>query len=308
MTTQRDNTLIVITGATGSGKTGLAIELAEKLGCEIISADSRQLFRDIPVGTAAPDSEQLARVRHHFIGTLGLDEYYSAAEFEADVMQLLPRLWEKSPYAIMCGGSVMYVDAIINGIDQMPTITPQVRQRVIDLRNEVGEEGLRALLEITDPDYYQEADLANTKRVMHALEVSMQAGVPYSTLRTGRKAARPFRILEYALDIPREELFAKINRRVDEMIAHGLVDEARSVYRHRTLNSLNTVGYKELFAFFDGTMDYDTAVARIAKNTRVYAKKQLTLLRKHPHLKWLRPERAIDDILSDLHIQTHNAP
>lgn len=296
--TPHDNTLIIITGATGSGKTALAIELAEKLGCEIISADSRQLFRDIPIGTAAPTPEQQARVRHHFVGTLALDEYYSAARFEEDVLNLLPHLWAKKPYVIMCGGSVMYIDAIVNGIDQMPSITPQVRQRVIDLRDQIGDEGLRALLEITDPNYYKEADLANTKRVMHALEVSMQAGVPYSTLRTGHKTFRPFRILEFAIDMPRDELFNRINKRVNAMIDAGLIEEARKVYIHRHLNSLNTVGYKELFEWLDGNMDYESTIARIAKHTRVYAKKQLTLLKKRPYLQWLAPSTAIEQLIT----------
>ena len=269
--------LIVITGPTASGKTSLSIDVARRLGCEIISADSRQLFADLTIGTAAPTSDELSAVPHHFVGTLALTDYYSAAQFESDALQLLPDVFSRSDgHAIVCGGSMMYVDALVNGIDNMPTVSPEVRAKVLRLADQLGREGLLALLEIIDPGYYAEVDRQNTKRIIHALEISMQAGVPYSTLRTGSKAVRPFDIAKFAIDVPRQELFERINRRVDLMISDGLVDEAKSVYNLRHLNSLNTVGYKELFAYFDGTMDFDTAVARIKKNTRVYAKKQMT--------------------------------
>ncbi|MDE6703942.1 MAG: tRNA (adenosine(37)-N6)-dimethylallyltransferase MiaA, partial [Muribaculaceae bacterium] len=280
--------LIVITGPTASGKTSLAIDVARRLGCEIISADSRQLFRDIPIGTATPTPDELAAVPHHFVATLDLDDYYSAARFETDSLALLPDIFERSGgYAVVCGGSMMYVDALVNGIDSMPTITDDVRSKVSRLAAEQGIEGLLALLEITDPDYYEIVDRSNTKRVIHALEISMQAGVSYSSLRTGSKAERPFDIMKFAIDMPREMLFDRINRRVDAMIAGGLVEEAQHVFDRRTLNSLNTVGYKEIFAYFDGTMDFDTAVARIKKNTRVYATKQLTWLKRDNSVIWL---------------------
>lgn len=296
-----EKTLIVVTGPTGSGKTRLSIDLARRLGCEIISADSRQLFKHIPIGTAAPTADELNRVPHHFIATLNLDDYYSAAQFETDAMALLPDIFERSGgFAIMCGGSMMYVDALINGIDEMPTITPAIREKLRRLYNEQGAEGLLALLEITDPAYFKIVDHANTKRVIHALEISMQSGVPYSSLRKGGKAQRPFDIVKIAIDMPRETLFDRINRRVDNMIADGFVDEARRVYPLRHLNSLNTVGYKELFAFFDGTMDFDTAVARIKKNTRVYAKKQLTWLKRDNSVIWISPDTDTDTIISRL--------
>lgn len=270
--------LIVITGATASGKSALAVDLASRLGCDIISADSRQIYRDIPVGTAAPSAEELAAVRHHFVGMLGLDEYYSAARFEEDVMNLLPELWRKNDVAVMCGGSMMYVDAVTDGIDNLPTITDGVRNRVKTMLADLGLDAVMAMLRVLDPAYADEVDPANTKRVVHALEICLQSGRPYSELRQGEHKQRPFNIVKVAIDLPREQLFDRINRRVDAMVDAGLLDEARRVYPLRHLNSLNTVGYKELFAYFDGAMDLDTAIARIAKNTRVYAKKQLTWL------------------------------
>lgn len=271
-------TLIVVTGATASGKTSLAIDLAEHLGCDVISADSRQVYRDIPIGTAAPTREELARVRHHFIATLPLDSYYSAACYEQDALKVVDSQFAQGDYAVVCGGSMMYVDALTDGIDELPTISPEVRERVKSLYNEHGLDGLNALLEIVDPEYCTIVDRANTKRVAHAIEISLQSGSPYSTLRRGRRTERPFRIIKVAIDMPRPLLFDRISHRVEQMIASGLEAEARSVYSLRHLNALNTVGYKEMFAYFDGIMDFDTAVARIAKNTRVYAKKQLTWL------------------------------
>lgn len=290
--------LIVIIGPTASGKTSLAIELAERLECEIISADSRQLFRDIPIGTAAPSAEEQARVKHHLVGTLALDEYYSAARFETDALSLLSRMFSRGGHAIVCGGSMMYVDALIRGIDDMPTVSDAVRERVRRLSEEHGPAGLLALLEITDPDYFDIVDRSNTKRVMHALEISMESGVPYSSLRKGRIAERPFDTMKFAIDMPRHELFARINARVESMIDSGLVDEARRVYPLRHLNSLNTVGYKELFAYFDGSTDLQTAISRIQKNTRVYAKKQLTWLRRDPSVVWISRSTASADILA----------
>lgn len=272
------NTLIVITGATASGKSGLAVEVASRLGCDVISADSRQIYRDIPIVSAAPTEEEMRGVRHHFVGTLGLDAYYSAARFEADVMALLPVLFQESRYAVMCGGSMMYVDAVTDGIDDLPDITPEIRGYVGRLLADHGPDGLLAQLEILDPDYMAEVDRANIKRVAHAVEISLAAGRPYSQMRAGARKERPFNIIKVAIDMPRPELFDRINRRVGQMADRGLLEEARRLYPMRRLNSLNTVGLKELFAHFDGEMTLDEALARIAKNTRVYAKKQLTWL------------------------------
>ncbi|MGN0223767.1 MAG: tRNA (adenosine(37)-N6)-dimethylallyltransferase MiaA [Muribaculaceae bacterium] len=292
-------TLIVITGATASGKSALAIDVAERLGCEIISADSRQLFRDIPIGTAAPTAEQRAAVPHHLVGTLPLDGYYSAAQFEVDALAIANRLWERSPYVVVCGGSMMYVDALTDGIDELPTISAATRERVLQMLEQQGLSGLLAYLEILDPEYYAVVDRANTRRVVHAIEICLEAGVKYSQLRVRRRAERPFRIVKVAIDMPREQLFDRINRRVELMMEQGLLDEARRVYPLRHLNSLNTVGYKELFAYFDGQMDLPTATARIAKNTRVYAKKQLTWLARagvRP-TKWLPAAASLPALL-----------
>lgn len=295
------NTLIVITGPTGVGKTATAIGIAQALSAEIISADSRQLYRDIPVVTAAPTAEQLALVPHHFVGTLGLDEYYSAAQFESDVLELLPRLFDKSPYAVMCGGSMLYIDAVCKGIDDIPTISDEVRRRVYAEYEQYGLEYMLNRLKQLDPEHYEVVDRCNYKRVVHAVEICLQAGVPYSRLRTNQATPRPFRIIKIGLNLPREQLFERINKRVIDMIDGGLLDEARRVYPLRHLNSLNTVGLKELFAYFDGTMDYETAVARIQKNTRVYAKKQLTWYAKDTDMRWFAPgDPAIMEYVMDV--------
>lgn len=283
-----NNRLIVITGPTASGKTAMAIKLARKLGTEIISADSRQLFREIPTGTAQPSAEELAAVRHHFIGTLSLGDYYSAARYEEDVMRLLPEIFARcNGTAVMCGGSMMYVDAVCRGIDLLPTVSPEIRQYAFALWQEGGNEAIIERLRRLDPEYLETVDLKNHRRLVHALEICLESGRPYSELRTGAVKPRPFEIEKYAIDLPREVLFDRINRRVERMMEEGLLEEARRVFPLRTLNSLNTVGYKELFAFFDGLWDLPTAVARIQKNTRVYAKKQLTWLRRDADVRWL---------------------
>lgn len=273
--------LLVITGPTASGKSALALDLAGRLGCDIISADSRQIYRDIPIVTAAPTAEELGRVRHHFVGVASLDEPYSAARYEREVMELLPAMWQKSDVAILCGGSMMYIDAVINGLDLLPDIPETTRARVVDFYRSHGLEALQQWLREVDPEYYERVDLNNHGRLVHAIEVSLEAGVPYSSLLGKQRPTRDFEVLMVAPEWPREMLFSRINSRVDRMVADGLEAEARSVYHLRHLNSLNTVGLKEMFACFDGLMDRDTAIARIAKNTRVYAKKQLTWMRRY---------------------------
>lgn len=290
-------TLIVITGPTGVGKTGKAIELAQSLGTEIVSADSRQLYRDIPIGTAAPTAEELAMVKHHFVGILGLEEYYSAAKFEVDALEVIKRIFAERDYAVMCGGSMLYVDAICRGIDDIPTISDEVRSRVAEMVANCSPEELCETLRSLDPAYHAIVDLNNTKRVAHAIEICLQAGVPYSTLRTGKAKPRDFEIVKIALNLPREELFDRINRRVDAMVEQGLEEEARRVYPLRHLNSLNTVGFKEMFAYFDGTMERGVAIERIKKNTRVYAKKQLTWFQRDTTVRWLHPSAPLSDFM-----------
>ena len=290
-------TLIVITGPTGVGKTATAIELAQQLHCDIINADSRQIYRGIPICTAAPTPEELAAARHHFVAFKELDENYSAAQFEADVMQLLPTLWQHGDYAVLCGGSMMYVDAVCRGIDNLPDISPEVRTAVKDKLAREGLESLMEELERLDPQYAATIDRKNTSRVCHGVEICRQAGVPYSTLRTGMAKQRDFKIIKLALNIERERLFERINKRVDRMVEAGLEQEARSVYHLRHLNSLNTVGMKEMFSLFDGTMDRHTAIERIKKNTRVYAKKQLTWYRRDPDITWVTPDDAVTTTL-----------
>lgn len=283
------NTLVVITGPTGVGKTDTAISIAQALSAEIISADSRQLYHEIPVCTAAPTTEQQALVPHHFVGTLNLDEYYSAAQFESDVMQLLPQLFKRSPYAVLCGGSMLYIDAVCNGIDDIPTISDEIRNRVYASYEEHGLDYMLNWLQELDPEHYDVVDKKNYKRVVHAVEICLQAGQTYTSLRTNKAKERPFRIIKIGLNLPREQLFDRINRRVEAMVECGLIEEARRVYPMRHLNSLNTVGLKELFNYFDGAWDYDTAIARIQKNTRVYAKKQLTWYAKDENMRWFTP-------------------
>ncbi|MDE6512872.1 MAG: tRNA (adenosine(37)-N6)-dimethylallyltransferase MiaA [Muribaculaceae bacterium] len=271
----------VVTGPTASGKTAAAIELAQRLGCEIISADSRQIFRGIPITTAAPTARELAAVRHHLVGVLELDDYYSAARFEEDALGLIADMERRGlDRVVVCGGSMMYINALLNGLDELPTISDRVRAETLEFYQQQGIDALRAELQRLDPDYLAAADPNNHRRLIHALEIIRESGAPVSQLRTGRRKQRPFSVNMHVLNPPRAELFDRINRRVEKMIEQGMLDEARAVYPLRRLNSLNTVGFKELFAYFDGIWDLPTAIARIQKNTRVYAKKQLTYLAK----------------------------
>ncbi|MDE6554064.1 MAG: tRNA (adenosine(37)-N6)-dimethylallyltransferase MiaA [Muribaculaceae bacterium] len=272
--------LIVVTGPTASGKTDLAVKLALEHDTEIISADSRQIYKGIPIVTAVPDESQRAGVTHHLMEMLPLDSYYSAAMFEEDALRIASEIWRRRDTAIVCGGSMMYVDALVNGIDELPTVPENIRIPLMADWMANGDDWLRDRLKALDSEYYNIVDLANMKRVFHAVEICMASGVTYTSLRTGKRKKRDFEIEKIIIDMPREQLFDRINRRVLAMVENGLEEEARSVYPMRHLNSLNTVGLKEMFAYFDGKMDFDTAVARIQKNTRVYAKKQLTWLKK----------------------------
>lgn len=287
MIVDHSRTLLVLLGPTAVGKTELSLRLAKLLSSPIISADSRQIYRGIRIGTAAPTPEQLAAVKHYFVHTLDLDQYYSAAQYEADVLRLLEQEFSSCSRALLSGGSMMYIDAVCKGIDDIPTIRDDVR---LHLRQRLESEGLDVLsqeLRLLDPDYYAIVDHKNTQRIVHALEICYQTGRTYTSLRTGQPKQRPFRIVKIGLSRSREQLFARINQRVDQMMADGLLDEVRSVSHLRHLNSLNTVGYKELFHVLDGTWPLDMAVERIKKNTRVYAKKQMTWFQRDTDIHWI---------------------
>ena len=271
--------LIVVTGPTASGKSDLAVKLALEHDTEIISADSRQIYKGIPIVTAVPDECQRMGVTHHLMECLPLEAYYSAAIFEEDALRIASEIWKKRDVAIVCGGSMMYIDALVQGIDELPTVPDSIRFPLMEDWKSKGDDWLRDRLKALDADYYSKVDLANMKRVFHAVEICMASGTTYTSLRTGRKKKRDFEIEKIIIDLPREVLFDRINHRVLKMVDNGLEEEARRVYPLRHLNSLNTVGLKEMFAYFDGSMDFDTAVARIQKNTRVYAKKQLTWIK-----------------------------
>lgn len=284
------NTLIVLLGPTGVGKTELSLRVASHVGGPIISSDSRQLYKELVIGTAAPTAEQLARVRHYFVGTLSLTDYYNASQFEEEVLSCLENLFQTSPNVVMSGGSMMYIDAVCNGIDDLPTVSPEIRNRLMKRFEEEGLEPIREELKQLDPIHYNEVDLNNYKRVIHALEICLMTGKPYSELRTNPKKQRPFNILKIGLNRDREELCNRINARVDQMMSDGLLEEARKVYAYKHLNSLNTVGYKELFNYLDGEWTLDFAVEKIKRNTRVYARKQMTWFKRDKDITWFHPD------------------
>lgn len=284
-----NKTLIVITGPTAVGKTELCLDIAKHFGIPIINADSRQIYRDLKIGTAAPTEEQLRQVRHYFVGTLGLTDYYSASMYEEQVMQLLNELFQTSDYALMAGGSMMYIDAVCNGIDDIPTVDDDTRAK---LKKRLSDEGLEALCEELhqlDPEHYEVVDKKNPRRVIHALEICHMTGKTYTSFRTNIRKNRPFRIVKIGLTRERETIYDRINKRVDHMMQAGLLDEARRLYHLRHLNALNTVGYKEMFTHIDGTWTLDEAVERLKGNTRRYARKQLTWFKHDSQMTWFSP-------------------
>lgn len=282
-------TLIVVTGPTAVGKSDLCIHLAQHYGIPIINADSRQIYKEMKIGTAAPTEAQLRQVRHYFVGTLSIEQYYSASMYEEQVTALLNELFQQSDYALLSGGSMMYIDAVCNGIDDIPTVDDDTRAM---MKRRLAEEGLARLCEelrVLDPEHYAIVDKNNPRRVVHALEICHMTGKTYTSFRKNERKQRDYRIVKTALTLPREELYTRINKRVDMMMESGFLDEARSLIEKRQLNALNTVGYKELFTYLDGQWSLEEAVERIKGNTRRYARKQLTWYKKDPEITWFSP-------------------
>ena len=293
------NNLVVLLGPTGVGKTELGLRLAEHFGSPIISSDSRQVYKELPIGTAAPTNKQMARVKHYMVGMLSISDYYSASAFELDVISLLENLFKQQNIVLMTGGSMMYIDAVCDGIDDIPTVRPEIRE---ELYRQYQEEGLAPIVEElrrADPKHYGEVDRNNYKRVIHAVEICRQTGRPYSSFRTNRKKERPFNIIKVGLFREREDLYNRINLRVNQMMDDGLLAEAQAVYPYRHLNALNTVGYKELFKYLDGEWNLDFAVEKIKRNTRVYARKQMTWFKRDNRIHWFHPEDE-DEIMAFL--------
>lgn len=284
--------LFVLIGPTGVGKTELSLSMAEFLNTPIFNADSRQIFRDLPIGTAAPTAEQQQRVKHYFVGTHSLTDYYSAAQYEADVLAVLDRHFNQEGHqnALLTGGSMMYIDAVCKGIDDIPTVDDETRRILMDRYEEVGLEQLNQELKVLDPEYYNIVDHKNPKRVIHALEICYMTGKPYSSFRTNQPKERPFEIIKIGLRRDREELYERIHLRVDEMIRQGLIDEVKRVAEYRHTNALNTVGYKEIFNYLDGTWDLATAIEKIKQNTRIYSRKQMTWFKRDTSIHWFHPD------------------
>jgi len=283
-------TLIVILGPTGIGKTDLSIDIALEFKTEIISSDSRQVYKELKIGTAVPSDEQLKKVKHYFIGNKSIYDYYNASMFEFEVLDKLDELFRIHNQVVMTGGSGMYINAVCDGIDDLPTIDQEIRDELFALYKEQGLESLRMQLKLLDPISYKTIDLRNPKRILKALEVSIQTGKPYSSFLTDTNKKRDFNIIKIGLQRNREELYERINLRVDEMVKEGLIEEARRFYKDRNLNSLNTVGYKELFEHFDGHISLDTAIELIKRNSRHYAKRQISWFGRDKEINWFNPD------------------
>ena len=279
--------LLVILGPTGVGKTDLSIEIANHLKSPIISADSRQIYKGLTIGTDAPTEKQLQKAVHYFIGVLSIKEYFSASKFEDEVIKLLSKLHKTHNYVIMTGGSMMYIDAVCKGIDDIPSIDPVLRKQLLEQYDKEGLDPIRMQLKLRDPVFYNQVDLKNHKRVIHALEVCIMTGKPYSSFRTNTIKERPFEIIRIGLNRPRELLYERINARVDQMIENGLIEEARKFYPYKHLNSLNTVGYKELFKHFDGEWTLEFAIEKIKQHSRNYARKQLSWFNRSDDIHWI---------------------
>ena len=291
------NNLIVLIGPTAVGKTDTSFAIASYYGCPIISSDSRQMYKGMVIGTAMQSDEELKKHRHFFVGQLEPGDYYSAARYEAEVLALLEKEFVHNPTMLMSGGSMMYIDAVCNGIDDIPTVDNDTRALILKKYNDKGLDSLAAELKLLDPEYYNEADIKNPKRVMHALEICYMTGKPYSSFRRKEKKERPFNIIKVGLRREREELYERINRRVDSMIGQGLVEEVKKFTHLKHHNSLNTVGYKEVFKYLDGEWDLPFAIEKIKQNTRIYSRKQTTWYRKDEEIAWFHPD-DIKEILN----------
>lgn len=292
--------LFVVLGPTGVGKTDISIEIAQRLSCSIISSDSRQIYKEMSIGTAKPSEEELQKVKHYFISTQSITEHYSSGQYELDAIPIIESEIERNGNALLVGGSMLYIDAVCKGIDDIPNIDPNVREEVSELYERVGLDGIRNQLKLLDPVHYREVDPMNAKRIKHALEVCLQTGKPFSNLRTGVAKKRNFNIIKIGLRREREELYEMINRRVLKMVEAGLIEEARNLYAYRNLNSLNTVGYKELFKYFENEWTLDYAINMIQQNTRRYAKKQMSWFNKDREIELFHPEdkKAIHEYIS----------
>lgn len=299
----KNKTLIVITGPTGVGKTETTLRIAEHFNVPVINADSRQIFSEIPIGTAAPTAEQQQRVQHYFVGNHHLEDYYSASLYEQDVLNIINS--QHMPISLLSGGSMMYIDAVCNGIDDIPTILPEIREEMMKRLETEGLEQMCNLLQELDPEHWNIVDRNNPRRVIHALEICIQTGKTYTSFRSNTIKARPFNIIKVGLNRDRDELYNRINQRVLDMIEEGMIEEALQVYPKRTLNSLNTVGYKELFEFLDGLTTLDEAIFKIQSNTRRYARKQLTWYKKDTAFQWFNPDN-IEEILNYIHTMISN--
>jgi tRNA dimethylallyltransferase len=285
------NTLVVVLGPTGVGKSAVSLQIAKYFNTEIISADSRQFYRELSIGTAVPSAKDLKSIPHHFIQTKSIVDYYNVSDYETEALQIINRLFlEKNPL-VLTGGSMLYLDTICKGIDDIPTVDPEIRTEVVRWYEENGMDALRNWLLEIDPEYYQIVDLNNSKRLLHAVEIFQMTGKPYSSFRKNTIKIRPFNILKIGINQDRKILYERINHRVIQMMEAGLLDEAKTVYQLRKLNSLNTVGYKELFSFLDGECSLEEAIDLIQQNSRRYARKQLTWFRRDPEIRWFEPEQ-----------------
>lgn len=299
-------TLVVLTGPTGVGKTELSLSVAERLGSPIVNADSRQIYRELPIGTAAPTAAEQARVPHLFVGTHTLTDRYNAGEYEREALAALKELFQTRDHVLMVGGAMLYIDAVCKGLDEMPHVSAELREQVQQQYAANGLEWLQAQVKEADPQYFGEADIQNPQRLLHALEICLAGGRPYSSFRLGSRKERPFRVVKIGLTRPREELYTRINARVDNMLAQGLLEEVRAVESLRHLNALNTVGYKEMFRYLDGEWTLEAAADMVRQNSRHYAKRQLTWFNADPEMRWVNLTDTPEDLTNVMQIIQDN--